>query len=126
MIIGIGTDILDISRMQKAYARHGERLVQRILTPDERQQCRPKELIQFLAKRFAAKEAFSKALGTGIAFPMSWQAVSFLRGPNGKPLAKVHAEALQAKLYDMNVQHIYISMTDEKAYAVAFVIFETD
>lgn len=126
MIVGIGTDILDIVRMEKAYARHGARLVARILTPAERQQCRPNELIRFLAKRFVAKEAFSKALGTGIISPMSWQAVSVLRGPNGKPVCVVHTEALQARLHTMGVQQIHVSITDEKAYAVAFVIFETD
>jgi holo-[acyl-carrier-protein] synthase len=126
MIVGIGTDILDIARMEKAYVRHGERLALRLLTLAERQQCGPNELIRFLAKRFAAKEAFSKALGTGIISPMSWQAVSFLRGPQGKPVCITHTQALKAKLNAMAVQQIHVSITDEKAYAVAFVVFETE
>lgn len=126
MIVGIGTDILDIARMEKAYARHGERLMHRLLTLAERQQCAPNELIRFLAKRFAAKEAFSKALGTGITSPMSWQAVSFLRGPKGKPVCVTHTQALQNRLHAMEVQQIHVSITDEKAYAVAFVVFETE
>lgn len=124
MIVGIGTDILEIDRIERAYARHGERLVQRILTPIERQQCRSNEVIRFLAKRFAAKEAFSKALGTGLVSPMSWQALSVLRGFKGKPTCFVHTEALQVRLDKMEVQHIHISITDEKAYTVAFIVFE--
>lgn len=124
MIVGIGTDILAIVRMETAYARYGRRLVQRILTPDEQQQCRTNEIVRFLAKRFAAKEAFSKALGTGIVSPMNWQALSVLRGPAGKPMCRVHTAGLQALLAERGVRDIHVSITDEKAYAVAFVIFE--
>lgn len=126
MIVGVGTDILEVSRMEAAYARHGERLVERILTPAERAQCRANERIRFLAKRFAAKEAYSKALGTGIRMPMSWQAVSVLRGPTGKPVCVAHTPALEERLKMLGVKQIHVSITDEKAYAVAFVIFESE
>jgi holo-[acyl-carrier protein] synthase len=122
LIVGIGTDILEIPRMAKAYARYGDRLVQRILTPEEQAQCGPNELIRFLAKRFAAKEAFSKALGTGVRSPMNWQAVSILRNPEGNPHCVV-MPALQQRLDQMGVRHIHVSITDEKLYTVAFIIF---
>lgn len=125
MILGIGTDIVDIRRMEKVYARHGERLLLRILTREEYQQCHPNERVSFLAKRFAAKEAFSKALGSGIASTMNWQGVSILRGPQGAPECIVHSEALQHSLKKRGVVRIHVSLSDEKTYAIAMVIFES-
>lgn len=126
MIVGLGTDIIDVERIKNAYARHGERFVARILTTAERAQCHDNELIPFLAKRFAAKEAFAKALGMGITGHMSWQAISILRAEKGKPTVVVHSAALIAKLADMEIDRIHVSVTDEKKNAVAFVILETN
>lgn len=125
MILGIGTDIVDIRRMEKVYARHGDRLLLRILTAEERQQCHPNEQVTFLAKRFAAKEAFSKALGSGIASTMNWQGVSILRGSKGAPECVVHSEALQHSLEKRGILRTHVSLSDEKTYAIAMIIFES-
>ena len=126
MILGLGTDIVEIPRITRAYARHGEKFIRRILTTEEREQCRESELVSFMAKRFAAKEAFSKALGMGIRSVMSWQAVSILRSEKGEPRIKVHSEALKKQLMERTVGNIHISISDEKLYAIAFVILEAN
>ncbi|MEA5097715.1 MAG: holo-ACP synthase [Burkholderiaceae bacterium] len=128
MIYGIGTDIIQISRVEAALARYGERFAERILGPDEmlRYQRRKAKVeargVRFLATRFAAKEAFSKAIGLGMHMPMTWRALQTLNAPSGKPLA-VASGALQ----DFMTQHrlsAQVSITDEAEYAVAFVIVE--
>lgn len=126
MIVGLGTDIIDIERIRNAYMRHGERFVSRILTAPERQQCHENEWIPFLAKRFAAKEAFAKALGIGIRSIMSWQAISILRDDHGKPFVFLHSTALIKKLTDMAIDKIHVSIADEKMHAIAFVILEAN
>lgn len=124
MILGLGTDIIEVQRIKQAYLRHGERFVHRILTLEEREQCRKDELIPFIAKRFAAKEAFAKALGLGISSFMSWQAISILRSEKGSPKVVIHSTALNQQLMKMAVENIHVSLSDEKRYAIAFVILE--
>ena len=126
MIVGIGTDIVSIERIQGVLDRHGERFVNRVLTPDERprfERTHEKLKANHLAKRWAAKEAFSKAIGTGIHAPFTWQSISVGRDPKGKPLV-IPSPAMQRHLDSMGVTGAHISLTDDAGIAVAFVVLE--
>ncbi|MFV0574980.1 MAG: holo-ACP synthase [Vibrio sp.] len=124
-IVGLGTDIADIERVEKSLQRTGEAFAARVLTPTElaifhglKQQGR------YLAKRFAAKEAASKAIGTGIACGVSFQDFEISNDELGKPVLALSGKAKE--LADLNgVQHIHISISDEKRYAMATVILES-
>lgn len=128
MIYGIGTDMILITRLQGALDRHGDRFAEKVLGPDEMRRYfhrRAKvELrgLRYLATRFAAKEAFSKALGLGMRMPMTWRSMQLLNAPSGKPEAvcsgrlKEHMERLGLKAQ--------VSVTDEAEYALAFVVIE--
>jgi holo-[acyl-carrier protein] synthase len=118
---GIGTDIVAIARIERALARHGARFAARILRPEElaafASAARP---AAWLAKRFAAKEALAKALGTGIG-AVSWQDFSVLSGESGAPVARCHGRA-QDVLAELGVRDIWISLSDERDYALAFAV----
>ena len=124
MIVGIGTDVCSISRIQKSLDRFGDRLVRRILTPAERPRfSRVKDKAGHLAKRFAAKEAFSKAIGTGIHAPFTWQSITVTRNTKGKP--GIEPDAAMAKhLKKLGVTGYHISLTDDGDVAMAFVVLE--
>jgi holo-[acyl-carrier protein] synthase len=128
MIYGIGTDIIQISRVEAAIARSGERFAEKILGPEELARYRQRKAkveargIRFLATRFAAKEAFSKAIGLGMRMPMTWRALQTLNAPSGKPIA-VPNGALKQFMEEAGLT-AQISITDEADYAVAFVIVE--
>ena len=128
MIYGIGTDIIRIQRIEAALERNGERFAEKILGPLElekyhrRQQQVAARGIRFLATRFAAKEAFSKAVGLGMRMPMSWRAMQTVNAPSGKPVV-VTSGALK-DFMDRNRLQAQVSITDETDYAVAFVIIE--
>lgn len=128
MIYGIGTDILQISRVEAALARHGDRFAEKILGADELAKYRSRKAkvaargLRFLASRFAAKEAFSKALGLGMRMPMSWRAMQTLNAPGGKPVVVCSGE-LKAHMEQLGLS-AQVSITDEADYAVAFVIIE--
>jgi holo-[acyl-carrier protein] synthase len=130
MIYGIGTDIIQISRIEAALARNGERFAEKILGPEELEKYKRRKAkveargIRFLATRFAAKEAFSKALGLGMHMPMTWRAMQTLNAPSGKPVA-VTSGALN-EFMKKNGLTAQISITDEADYAVAFVILEKE
>ncbi|HUH41468.1 MAG TPA: holo-ACP synthase [Castellaniella sp.] len=127
-IAGIGTDLLRIERIERAYARHGQRLLQRILGPDEQQVFHrraardPRRGIRYLATRFAAKEAFSKAIGLGIHMPMTWSRVQILNRPGGGP--GVHLAGPLADWYDARFGRAHVSLTDEADMVAAFVVIE--
>ena len=126
MIVGIGTDIASIERIQGVLERHGERFVQRILTPEERrrfERIKPHARASHFAKRWAAKEAFSKAIGTGIHPPFGWQSIGVGRDPKGKPLI-VPDPAMTEHLAAMGVTRSHITLTDDAGVAVAFVVLE--
>ena len=126
MIRGIGTDVAQISRFERALDRFGDRFVRRILTDGERERFErtaPRARAGHLAKRFAAKEAFSKAIGTGIHAPFVWHSVAVGRDPRGKPVL-VPREDMAAHLASMGVTHSHVSLTDDAGVAVAFVILE--
>jgi len=125
VIIGIGTDLVDISRVSDSITRLGERFIERILTADEKAQWalisnQPKR-DAFVAKRFAAKEAAVKALGTGIGRGVSFQHFQVNNLPSGQPVLVVDS-SIEARFESPVTWHL--SLTDEKAYAQAFVILE--
>jgi len=128
MIYGIGTDIIQISRIEAALARNGDRFAEKILGPEELVKYRARKAkveargIRFLATRFAAKEAFSKAIGLGMRMPMTWRSLQTLNAPGGKPVA-VASGALREYM-EKNGLTAQVSITDEADYAVAFVIVE--
>ncbi|RZI40149.1 holo-ACP synthase [Herbaspirillum sp. HC18] len=128
MIYGIGTDIIQISRVEAALARNGERFAEKILGPEELDKYHRRKAkveargIRFLASRFAAKEAFSKAIGLGMRMPMTWRAMQTLNAASGKPIA-VTSGALK-EFMEQNGLTAQVSITDEADYAVAFVIVE--
>ena len=128
MIFGIGTDIIRIDRIVAAVGRHGDRFAQRILGPQEMEKyLRRKQKVEargsrFLATRFAAKEAFSKAIGLGMRMPMTWRSVQFLNAPSGKPMV-VTSGALNEFMQAQGLS-AQVSLTDEAEYAVAFVVVE--
>ena len=126
MIAGIGTDLLKIDRLKAAYQRTNGRLAERILGPDEMQVFRGRLArnesrgMAYLATRFAAKEAFSKAIGLGMRSPMSWRAMQTLNDASGKPIIKCSGQLqafMKEKFYTAQV-----SITDEVDMAMAFVI----
>jgi len=124
MIVGIGTDVTSIERIQRVLDRHGERFVNRILTPEERARYqRTRAKASHLAKRWAAKEAFAKAIGTGIHPPFTWQSITVGRDPRGKPLV-VPGPAMARHLESLGVSRAHISLTDDAGVAVAFVVLE--
>ncbi len=125
MIYGIGTDIIRIARIEAALARNGERFAQKILGPEELEKYRQRSAqvaVRYVATRFAAKEAFSKAIGMGMRMPMTWRAVQILNAPSGKPQA-VASGALKDYM-TLHGLHAQVSITDEAEYAVAFVLVE--
>jgi holo-[acyl-carrier protein] synthase len=126
VIIGIGTDLVEIPRIEQALARHGERFARKILVPHELERFSAhRKPAAYLAKRFAAKEAFSKAMGTGIRFPVNWQNVSVANLPSGKPCLRFSV-ALADLLATRRICEVHVSLTDERAVAAAFVILEGD
>lgn len=123
MIHGIGTDIVRIDRLQAALDRNGGRFAARILAPCERADFdASREPARFLAKRFAAKEAFGKALGTGVAMPATLHAVSVGHDERGKPLYRFGVE-LEAYLRERGLD-AHLSLSDEADYVLAFAVIE--
>ena len=124
MIIGIGTDLCEIGRVQRALNRHGERFARKILIGSELDRFRQhRKPAAYLAKRFAAKEAFSKAMGTGIHFPVNWHNVSVENGLSGRPMLQFSAP-LEVLLRSRGVTAAHLSLTDEIGMACAFVVLE--
>ena len=124
MIYGVGTDIIEIPRIAAALERFGERFARRILCEPELKRFANHRLpAAYLAKRFAAKEAFTKALGTGIHAPANWHGVWVANLRSGKPTLK-YTEALQAMLDARGVGNAHVSLTDERGLASATVILE--
>jgi holo-[acyl-carrier protein] synthase len=124
LIFGIGTDIVSIHRIASALARHGEPFAQRILAPEEWDgfiaNAQPS---RFLAKRFAAKEAFAKALGTGIRAPVTWHNIRVTHDELGKPILDF-AQELAVLLECHAIRSHHLSISDEKEMAAAFVVLE--
>jgi len=125
MIFGIGTDIVEVSRIEDSLLRFGEAFAERILTESEWLAFKQSNTqARFLSKRFAAKEAFSKALGTGLRAPATFQNIGVAHDDLGKPVFDLAPE-LQAALEARGIRACHLSVSDEKALAVAFVVLET-
>ena len=124
MIFGIGTDIVAVKRMDDLHARYGGKLAERVLAPEEwgdYAEATNKE--HFLAKRFAAKEAFSKAVGTGMRSPVSFTTISVVHDKQGKP-GFVYSPELGAWIKSHGIKTAHLSLSDEQEYVVAFVVAE--
>ena len=124
MIFGIGVDLVEVTRIESAQRRFGPRLARRLLAPEELQEyARSRRPSQFLAKRFAAKEALVKALGTGIGRVLSWRAIRVAHDQKGRP----YFDLGSTSGYLLNQHQIsasHLSISDERGYALAFVILE--
>ena len=121
-LVGIGTDLVQLTRIQDLLERYGERFVSRILSEEERKLFTTTlPTVAYLAKRFAGKEAVSKALGTGIGKVLSFQDISILNHPTGQPFVTLHGNG-KALADQLKVSQIMISLSDEKDYALAFVV----
>ena len=125
MIFGIGTDIVRVARMQQDLDRFGERFAERILTEGELKEYRENaNKANFLARRFAAKEAAVKALGTGFSQGVQLHDIEVIHDAQGKPLLEFRGRARDF-LLERNVSIAHISLADEQDHAVAFVTLET-
>jgi holo-[acyl-carrier-protein] synthase len=129
MIYGIGTDICDVRRIQASLARHGERFAEKVLadgelaTWRERSSRWPDRGLRYLATRFSAKEAFSKAIGLGMRMPMTWCHCEVAKLPSGQPVIVLHG-ALK-EWFDAKGLTAHLSVTDETDYAASFCVVET-
>ena len=127
MIIGIGTDIIDVRRIKNTFTKFGERFKKRCFSLGEIKRSDDKiNSVNSYAKRYAAKEACAKALGTGLARGVFWKDIEVINNPEGKPFIVLHNRAL-SKLQNLSSKdcNIEVSLSDEKNYAVAnVVIFE--
>ncbi|UCE30901.1 MAG: holo-ACP synthase [Burkholderiales bacterium] len=138
MIVGIGSDLVRIERVAQLHARYGERFARRVLGPDELVEYRRRRdrgaardgavgearVVRFLANRFAAKEAYSKALGTGLRHPMSLLSLEVLNDRRGKPYCRPR-KALAEHVATHRLR-AHVSISDEVDHALAFVIIETE
>ena len=126
MIYGVGTDLIEIVRVERVLQRFGERFAQRILCEPELRRFRShRQPVAYLAKRFAAKEAFTKALGTGIHAPANWHGVWVVNLESGKPVLEF-SPALKMFLQTKKILGSHLSITDERAIASATVILECE
>ncbi len=129
MIFGIGTDICDVRRIRRSLEKHGERFAGKILSEAElavwqiRSAQNPERGIRYLATRFAAKEAFSKAIGLGLQAPMTWRSCEISNSATGAPTIVLHA-ALQDWCHARHLR-VHISVSDEADYATAYCVAET-
>ena len=128
MVHGIGTDICDVRRIRASLERHGERFARRILAEGEfrtwqaRSARWPERGVRYLATRFSAKEAFSKAVGLGMRMPMTWRQCEIAKLPSGAPVIVLH-DGLKA-WFEAQGLTAHVSVTDESDYAASFVVVE--
>jgi holo-[acyl-carrier protein] synthase len=126
MILGIGTDMVEIERLAQSHARHGERLVYRILGEAERAAAPASDSPRFsawLAKRFSAKEAAVKALGTGFSGGISLHDIQTIHDERGAPKL-IFSGLAQQRLDEMGAVRVHLSISDERSHALAFVVIE--
>jgi len=125
MILGVGIDIIEVARIAASYERFGERFLNRILHPNEIAYCLShKAPAPFLAARFAAKEAISKAFGTGIGAELGWQDMEVGRKESGEPFVILH-EAGQKLLQGRGARIVLISLSHTQAHAAAVAVLES-
>ncbi len=131
MIIGVGSDLADIRRIARTLERFGDRFTERVFTEIERAKCdRRRARAESYARRWAAKEACSKALGTGLSMGVKWREMEVVNLPSGKPTMRLHGDAatrletLRPAGAETAELRIHVTMTDDPPYAQAFVIIE--
>lgn len=125
MISGIGTDIVRVERIARSLDRHGAAFAERVLSEREMPEYHAsRQQAHLVAKRFAVKEAVSKAFGTGIGAEMSFHDISVVHDALGKPLL-AFSDAAQARLEARGITHHHVSISDEHDYVIAFVVFES-
>ena len=128
MIYGIGTDVCDVRRIRASLARHGDRFAEKVLGEAELATWRqrsarwPERGVRYLATRFSAKEAFSKAIGMGMRMPMTWRDCEIGKLPSGQPVIVLH-RGLKA-WFEAQCLTAHVSVTDETDYAASFVVVE--
>lgn len=135
MIYGIGTDICDVRRIKASLERHGARFAAKVLSEAEfatwqaRSARWPERGVRYLATRFSAKEAFSKAIGTGMHMPMTWRLCEIANQPEGHPQAGQPYVVLHGALktwFEGRQLRVHVSVTDETDYAASFCVVETN
>ena len=125
MIYGVGTDIVNIERVKKILSKNRDGFIKRVLSEHEQALFANKaDSAAYFAKRFAAKEAFAKALGTGIGRVVSFQDLTIRNNENGKPHF-IPSEKLRQYLVENNIKQAHLSISDENQNAIAFVVLET-
>lgn len=125
MILGIGVDIIEVARIAASHEKFGERFLRRILLPGEMDYCLSHRApAPFLAARFAAKEAVSKAFGTGIGSQLGWQDIEVLRKPSGEPFITLHGQGIKL-LEARGARHIVLTLSHTQSHAVAVAILES-
>ena len=128
MIYGIGTDTCDMRRIAATLARRGDRFAEKVLGPHEIEVFRVRRArveargVSYLATRFSAKEAFSKAIGLGMRLPMTWRDCEIVKAPSGKPEIRLHGAL--AAWFDARKLRAHVSVTDESDHAASFVVVE--
>ena len=124
MIYGIGVDLVNIKRIERATLRWGDRFIRKVFTPEEAEICfnRPFPPSAF-ALRFAAKEAFSKAIGLGMQKGLRWRDIEVFNHAGGRPALRLHGASREI-CRKRGVTGIHLSLSDEKEYAVATVVLE--
>ena len=124
----LGTDICDVRRIAATFERRGERFAEKVLGPHEIEVFRQRLAkvkargVSYLATRFSAKEAFSKAIGMGMRMPMTWRDCEVVKAPSGKPQIRLHGEL--AAWFEARGLRAHVSVTDETDYAASFVVVE--
>ena len=126
MILGIGTDLIEIARVAGSIRRYGDRFLHRIFTPREIEYCqRKKNAAESFAARFAAKEAGAKALGTGISHGVNWLEIEVGRQPGGRPTLHFHGRAAEFAAR-LGVRRVALSITHTRELAMASVVLENE
>ena len=128
MIYGIGTDICDIRRIRASLEKHGERFAQKVLSDNEMQTYRarserwPERGVRYVATRFSAKEAFSKAIGLGMRMPMTWRLCEVAKLPSGQPTLVLHG--VLKEWFEAKGLSAHVSVSDESDYATSYCVVE--
>jgi holo-[acyl-carrier-protein] synthase len=129
MIYGIGADICDIRRIRASLHKHGERFAQKVLSDNEMQTYRarsqrwPERGVRYVATRFSAKEAFSKAIGLGMRMPMTWRLCEVAKLPSGQPTLVLHG--VLKEWFEAKGLSAHVSVSDESDYATSYVVVES-
>jgi holo-[acyl-carrier protein] synthase len=124
MILGIGTDLVEVDRLRQAHERHGDRFFERILLPDELAYCMTQhDPVLSIAARFSAKEALSKAFGTGIGEAVGWLDMEICRSETGQPWVRMHGKGDLLR-EQRNVKQIHLSVSHTQEHAIAMVVLE--